>query len=99
MGALFGGRSRKKADRGLVSRLRSDEGIFLVADAEQKEPLSPYCAEHFEGQHKLKITMLTTILKAICVEAGAKQAIKWIARLAVCAGVWIRYLIRRAWFA
>ena len=70
--------AEENAGRGLVTRLRSDEGILLVADAQQKELLGPYCSEHFGGQLKLvdfmKMTMLTTIIKATCVEAAAKQA-------------------------
>jgi hypothetical protein len=70
--------AEESASRGLVSRLRSDEGILLVADAQQKELLGPYCAEHFGGQLKLvdfmKTTVFTTILKVTCVEGAAKQA-------------------------
>ena len=70
--------AEESAGRGLVSRLRSDEGILLVAVAPQRDLLSTYCSEHFGGQLKLadfmKMTIVTTILNATCVGAAAKQA-------------------------
>jgi hypothetical protein len=70
--------AEENAGRGLVSRLRSDEGILLVANAPQRELLITYCSEHFGGQLKLvdfmKMTIVTTILKATCVGAAARQA-------------------------